>query len=295
MPVAGLRRMPQQYQGGLGRRRRYADGGDLRAGGPQPEAPPPPPAAEPGPDEILARIEAMGGSTQMLPALLNGNGDQWVDDSGRGLIGAPDENGMAALPLDAQGNWMPRQFGAGPPYTESLDPYLGGPPMNPGVWMGSDSGDGRSGGDGSGPPPGALDFSGGDGIPSNWKDYDTGNTSTGGGFFNFARLFGSQGREVPDAFKSGANLPSTNNYRLLLPQYQHPNYIMRNGQVIDMNSPQVYGPAGEAYSMDWYGGRWRSGAGAGVPAAYAAGPVSPNIVGWPGQLGPYGQSSTAGS
>jgi hypothetical protein len=243
-----------------------------RGGAPPPEEPPPTPAAPVGPDEMLARLAAAGGSTEMVPAILEPNGKFYVDDSGNGLIGAPDANGMAARPVDANGGpWAPQFYGIGPPYNESPAPYTGGPPMNPGE---------------------AMNFSGGTPMPDNWQDFK-GNTSSGGGFFTFADFFGNQGKQVPDGLLSGAGMASTNNYRLLPPDFRKPNFVMRNGQIIDLNSTTMWGPNGEPYSMDWYGGRWRNGSGAGVPAAYAAGPTAPNIVGWPGQLAPWGQSSTA--
>jgi hypothetical protein len=175
----------------------------------------------------------------------------------------------------------PLGYAFGPGYAPSNFDSVDSTPLAPTIWnLGQDA-----------PPDEAtqyLDYSHGDPFPANWEDYKSTDRSTAGGFFTAGELFGA---DLPAQFQSGSEMPSTNNWRLL--PTGKPGYIMRNGQIINLNSTQMWGPAGEPYSMDWYGGRWRSGAGAGVPAAYAAGPTAPNIVGWPGQLNPYGQSSTA--
>jgi hypothetical protein len=162
----------------------------------------------------------------------------------------------------------------------------GPPPLDPGIW--TDAGPGHTE---EGPLPGQLVFEQGMAIPTNWKDYDTGNTKSGGGFFSLGRLAEARGLPGPEGFGGG---PSTNNWRLLPPEYRHPNFIMRDGNIINTRSPTNYGPHGEAFSMDWYGGRWRRG-GIGGPVAYAPFSTSPNITGWPGQLTQWGQSSTAGT
>jgi hypothetical protein len=175
-------------------------------------------------------------------------------------------------------------FGPGyaPSNLDSVDPT----PLAPTIWnMGQEA-----------PPDNAteyLDYSHGDSAPANWKDYKSTDRSTAGGFFTAGELFGAN---LPMAFQSGSDLPSTNNWRLL--PMGKPGYIMRNGQIINLNSDTMWGPHGEP-GMDGFvlpgGSRWRSGAGAGVPAAYAVGSVAGNIIGWPGQLAPWGQSSTPGS
>jgi hypothetical protein len=46
------------------------------------------------------------------------------------------------------------------------------------------------------------------------------------------------GGKVPGQFMHGAGLPSTNNWRILPPQYRDPNYFMINGQIIDRRQIQ---------------------------------------------------------
>jgi hypothetical protein len=163
-----------------------------------------------------------------------------------------------------------QQYGAGPPYTASPQEYVGPPPMEAGAdW----------------------DYS--SGYPSNWHDFNSNNYSTGGGFFNFEELFQKQGKRAPQAFQSGSNLPSTNNYRLLPPEYRDPRYIMRNGQIIDMNSNNMAGPFGPD-SMGVNNPSWGSGAVAGSPVAWSPGPYGPNKIGWPGAFG-FSMNSTGGS
>jgi hypothetical protein len=257
-PIAGLgRRMADG--GGLGRRRRYADGGEL------------------GPDglSIPTPENNWGGAGAPSPGQIG------YDEAMAGNIHVMDE----ALRDD------PARYSLGPPYRPIGD-YVGGEPLAPPSYYGGDGGSGGVSIEVA--PEGALDFTGGGGPgapPANWEDFKNGDTTTGGGFFTIEDLYNSRQEPVPSEFKSGSQMPSTNNYRLF---GGTPNHIMRNGRIINMSSPTMWGPAGEAYSMDWYGGRWRGGGGAGFPAAYAAGSVAPNIVGWPGQLDNWGQSSTAG-
>lgn len=147
-------------------------------------------------------------------------------------------------------------YGLGPPYAASDKPYTGPPPMEAQPDWNYDSG-----------------------YPGNWHDF-TGNSSTGGGFFAFDEIF----NHVPDAFSSGSNRPSTNNYRLLPPEYRKPNYIMRNGAIIDL-SLDTWGP----YGRGEFGGRyenpsWRGGSALGVPAAHAFGSIAGTVFGWPGAL-----------
>jgi hypothetical protein len=154
-------------------------------------------------------------------------------------------------------------YGLGPPYTPSDKAYSGTPMEANADW---DAG----------------------GFPTNWQDYSSNNISTGGGFFAFDELYHGIGQEVPWAFQSGSNMPSTNNYRLLPPEYRKPNYIMRNGQIIDMNAESNYGPFGRGEFGGGYANpSWRSGAAVGMPVAWAQGPAGYGISGWPGQLSPY--------
>jgi hypothetical protein len=120
---------------------------------------------------------------------------------------------------------------------------------------------------------------------SNWHDFNSNNTTTGGGFFNFEELFQRLGKMAPQAFQSGSNMPSTNNYRLLPPDFRKPNYIMRNGQIIDMSGPTMKGPWGTSDSMGEDAPSWRSGAGVGMPVAFARSPIDNAISGWPGAFG----------
>jgi hypothetical protein len=129
-----------------------------------------------------------------------------------------------------------------------------------------------------------LDWSGG--TPSNWKDFDNHNTSTGGGFFTMDELFGDK---LPTSFQAGSSLLSTNNWRLLPSEYRRPGYIMRNGRIIDTNSPTMFGPLGSGSLGDaGPAPSWRSGAGAGVPSAYSPGSTAYGVTGWPGQMGGWG-------
>lgn len=225
--------------------------------GPAPYAPSTP-APPPGPDGLLAQLAAQGTATQMVPAFLAREQDHYVDSSGNNLIGAPDENGMAAMAINPDGTpASPQFFGQGPPYNDSSLPYTGGAPMTY-----NDTGANHD-----------------SGVPSDWEQYK-GNATTGGGFFTLDDVYASQGKDLPTAFQSGSNMPSTNNWRLLPVDYRRPNYIMRNGRIIDLNS-------GEMRGSSVYGGGWSSGASMGFPSAYPVGNPSGNnmaFVGWPGQV-----------
>lgn len=155
-------------------------------------------------------------------------------------------------------------YSLGPPYTASDQPYNGPPPMEAQPDWNYDSG-----------------------YPGDWHDFSSNNTSTGGGFFNMEELFHSQRRAVPQAFTAGSNMPSTNNWRLLPPEFRAPRYIMRNGQIIDTQGGTMYGPYGSGGMGDSpiSNPSWRSGAGAGYPVAYAQSPISWAISGWPGASG----------
>jgi hypothetical protein len=252
-----------------------------------PGAAPPPP---PGPDEILASLTARDGTTQMVPATLSLDSQHYVDSSGNLLIGAPDENGMAAQGYEADGSLMgPQFFGFGPNYGDVGGLYTGGAPLAPDIWMGEGADlTVRGGGPPSpgGAPPGSLNYSGGNGIPDNWKNFDNNNITTGGGFFTMDERFGEK---LPFSFQAGSSMPSTNNWRLLPPNYRRPGFIMRNGQIINTNSPTMYGPLGSGSLGDeGTAPGWRSGAAAGYPSAYSPGGTGYAVWGWPGQVGTLG-------
>jgi hypothetical protein len=232
-----------------------------------------PNADSPNNDEILSAygVDPNDPSIHLMqvPGSIALSGDHYVDDSGHGLVGAPDANGMFMIPLNADSTFagQPQGSNFGPPYTDS-------PTYHQGASMA---------------PSDMLDYSGGDDIASNWQQFSGKDSSSGGGFFTIADLYGARGQDVPSAFQQGSTLPSTNNYRMLPPAYRKPNYIMRNGRIIDTNSylrgpPQyqtINGGAGDSI-----GPAWNSGAGVGVPAAWAPGAVGPSYQAWPGQLQP---------
>lgn len=164
------------------------------------------------------------------------------DPSGRNWAGAgvaPKSFGLTAQTVDING---------GPQYLASDAPYSGPPPMS----------------------PANLDFSGGTPFPDHWQDYK-GNSSTGGGFFTIADLYASQGKGIPHHIMDGANLPSTNNWRLLPQNYRDPSHIMRNGEIISVD-PQ--GAVTERRPGTQPGFNF-----SGFPEAYLGG-----FWGWPGQV-----------
>lgn len=267
MPIGGLGAMRSQPRGGLGRRlrRRYADGGELGPDG----LPIPTPenlwngagAPEPG---MIGYEQALPLTTQAVYGLNPAGGVVMTS------TGAPSDD--------------PARFALGPPYTPSTADAPAGPPLDPPIF---------TGGEGGAAPAGALDFSAGTGAPANWQDFQSKDTTTGGGFWTMDQLFGGRGEPVPDAFQSGAGMASTNNYHLLPPGFQTPDYIMRNGTIIDMNDPTMYGPLGRP-AMGWNPPTWRSGGPGGYPVAYAAGPTATSMGGWPGQQSPWAILGTAG-
>ncbi len=182
---------------------------------------------------------------------------------------------MSTIDVDQSGKLatQPQTYGLGPFYNNIGGAYQGPDPLAPPVWTGDEAGGGAS-------PPGALDFSSGDVAPVNWQDYNPGNTSTGGGFFTEDQLSAAQGQSiVPPSFQSGSNMPSTNNWRLLGGQYRQPNYIMRNGNVINLNHPWLRHPFGQHLQS------YVSGASDRNPSAM--GPASSReynwtATGWPG-------------
>lgn len=182
------------------------------------------------------------------------------------------------------GDQPPQSYGIGPPYTESAKDYSGPAPLDPGVWndmyMGPEA-----------YAPGQLRYEGGVGMPVNWQEYK-GNTSTGGGFFTLAELYG---QNLPGIFQSGSHMPSTNNWRLI--PGGRPGMVMRNGNIINTQGQSMYGPRSDSYVMgdaELTNPRWRSGAGVGMPVAYANSTIGWGISGWPGQQSPFQYHSTPG-
>src|SRR5262245_46324703 len=135
------------------------------------------------------------------------------------------------------------EYGAGTPY---------------GPWtVGTQSG--RGGGGSGENSPGGFD------LYRDWRKYASNDLSTGGGFFSIKDLFDRQaqsrqqqqqqpmppaggasaggtglaqnapwgsrgpGEATPQAFQFMQDQPSTNNWRLMPPQFRQPGYIMRNG------------------------------------------------------------------
>jgi hypothetical protein len=164
----------------------------------------------------------------------------------------------------------PVGYAFGPPYTPSPQDYPEGrAPLDPGF----------------GADPGQLQMSD-TGVPLNWKDFATPeDKSTGGGFFTAKDVFGDN--PVPWAFggENPFSLPSTNNYRLLPPGFNTPNFVMRGGQIINLNG-NMYGPQGGA-TPEHTAPRWRSGTNLGWPVAYSSSPIGWGSAGWPGQMGNY--------
>ncbi len=259
MPVAGLGRMRSQ-QGGLGRRRRrFAMGGG--------------PEADPG---MTAEQEAEAVARTLHEAAITNAGlnafpeqnrtiEEQLQEGPKAIAAGELYNnaGYQASLAESQVGTDPLRYGAGPPYADSPQRYDGPPPMEAGADWNYSSGV----------------------APANWHDFNSNNTTTGGGYFNFEELFHGQGRQVPQAFQAGSNLPSTNNYRILPPDFRQPGYIMRNGQIIDMNGPTMHGPWGTSDSMSGDAPSWRSGAGVGYPVAFARSPIDTAISGWPGAFG----------
>lgn len=178
----------------------------------------------------------------------------------------------------------PQSYAIGPPYTASSKDYSGPAPLDPGIWndmyMGAEE-----------YAPGQLRYEGGVPMPVNWQDYK-GNASSGGGFFTLAELYG---QNLPGIFQLGSDMPSTNNWRLI--PGGRPGMVMRNGQIIDPTSTNMYGPQGGSHTMgEERGGgypRWRGGST--TPVAYATGPIGWGVSGWPGQLGNYQWHTTPGT
>jgi hypothetical protein len=196
---------------------------------------------------------------------------------------------------------------------------------------------GGPGGPGGGGPPGGMDlFAAAQAAPyqegapwgltqqdlesplaytrGDWQPRET------GGFFTLRQLYGGlpggptvggvgpsgpggppvaqrRGQDVPGSMYYGADLPSTNNWRLL---GLGPGKIMRNGFIIDVNSPyttQGYSAGGYGRWADYGGGSApvtgvyspHLGAQGGLPASWGGYGIS---AFWPGA---YGEISTVGS
>jgi hypothetical protein len=129
--------------------------------------------------------------------------------------------------------------------------------------------------------PSDWDFRSGEGS---WEQLHTPNDrSAGGGFFTAEDQFSGQ---VPTSFQQGASSPSTNNYRLLPPEYRTPQFIMRNGYIIDRYATDLHGPEmnrTESHSQQGSGPFWKLGSAVttGYPAGYAYG-FGGTTSGWPG-------------
>lgn len=260
----------------------------LGRGGPPPDQQPQPNQQQLlAPQQPTAQQPALQPGQHMMQVhgYMSGAGTSYVDDTGRMLAGTPDANGMMDMPVNSDGTYggQPAFLNLGPPYTGSGGLFTGAS-MAPPTYDPSPDISGRGGA--AGPvapaPAGALDYSTyQDAFPANWQDFTTPhNTGTGAGFFTMDSFYGGQGLDVPHQFQSGSSLPSTNNWRLLPPQYRSSQYVMRNGRIIDLNG-SLGGPAGWQQTGD----RYRSGAGEGYPSAIPIGLMS-NVsgVGWPGQL-----------
>jgi hypothetical protein len=131
--------------------------------------------------------------------------------------------------IDAHGE--PAGYNFGPYYGDSPQ-HLTGTPMAPQQWTGDSGSDVRGGiGDGGAMPAGMLDYSLGDGIPTNWKDFYTpNNRGTGGGFFTADDAITGQ---ISSLYQAGSTGPSTNNWRMLPFNFRTPGHVMRNGYIIN--------------------------------------------------------------
>lgn len=159
----------------------------------------------------------------------------------------------------------PGFYSPGPFYgaSEEYNPILGGEPLNPGsALQQSDTG-----------------------WASNWQDYTNQGYDTGGGFWTMDQLYGNRDELVPTRFQTGSSLPSTNNYRLLPPDFRSPNFIMRNGQIIDLNSSTLHGPDQVPDSHYNFGTRYS------FPSGYGWGREL-GMYGWPGSLSGWTQEGS---
>ena len=112
-----------------------------------------------------------------------------------------------------------------------------------------------------------------------------------------AQADNSAAQNVPTRFSGGSNRLSTNDWRLLPPQYRSPNFFQANGQIIDRNlgsstvNPQAYSYLGQT---EMGSGMWQQNRGGGNETGY------PRIswsgwdarTGWPGQLGNWANWAT---
>lgn len=158
-------------------------------------------------------------------------------------------------------------FGYGPPYTPSPQDY---PENRTPMTL-----------------PEGLSLGFGETGTGNWEDYHTPqDRSSGGGFFTAYDLFG---QEVPWMFQTGASSPSTNNYRLLPVGYRTPDYVMRNGFII--NRRDLRPPGFLQSNVDSF----IKGEGMGYPSGIESGRSGSPGYGWPGaQQWTIGPSSRPG-
>ena len=266
---------------------------NLGMGAPVQQVQPPPPPTPSGGDLTQRMIDA--GATFFdqsgIPTRPDGT-PALYENRPEGVLEAIRRGGAGSDPSNVDSAYG---YGFGPGYTPTARDYPSDrTPLAPPIWTGASSGPMTSAGvpEQSGLPPGALDYSSGAPWPTNWQDFVSGDRSSGGGFFTAADWFGGADR-IPGAFTLDANLPSTNNWRLI--PGGRPGMIVRNGFLIDMlDANSMFGPQGLG-SMGYSPPGWRSGAGAGVPVAYAASPVSANVLGWPGQQSGWLTTATTGS
>lgn len=159
-------------------------------------------------------------------------------------------------------------------------------------------------------------------LGRDWRQYASNDISTGGGFFSIQDLFDRRalqperqfdpqlgqfdrydrsagqrrppqssagpGGSTPWSFQFMQDQPSTNNWRLMPPQWRHPGFIMRNGIPIntDPSAPE-YAPGVPVFGS---GGTdaaptrniLHSGASRGFPSIAAFGGPASGL--WPGQL-----------
>ena len=184
----------------------------------------------------------------------------------------------------------PIGYGYGPFYAASSQDYPENrTPLAPPVW---------NLGMGGEPPPGAMNWE----EPGSWEKFHTPkDQSTGGGFYTADDVFTGQ---IPLNYQQGAASPSTNNYRLLPPPYNTPQYIMRNGYIIDRfasGAGGLRGP-GSAEAGSWIMQHtspfWSMGSSVttGWPAGVSYG-HGLSFAGWPGASnwasGGYGNQGSA--
>jgi hypothetical protein len=116
---------------------------------------------------------------------------------------------------------------------------------------------------------------------------DAGRGTALGGANSFQKTLGPE--HVPEPISAGSNLPSTNNWMLMPPPYNRPGFMMRNGRIIDTNSPGY--KVGLQAQNTW---RPENVAGVSAPFLHTAGyptgfgQAPYQYYGWPGQIEPWG-------